>query len=136
MVARSTPPEVRVIKRWQLNPYLVLEASADAIELLTAPRDRSPDLDRRDGYREADAPDPYVYTDIMHQARAWKRGVHAPGQQYPPAERAAAYAALEDSRLWLPGDIPSWRVTAFLADYHSAGAPSMDVFVRAWGKAE
>lgn len=125
---------IRVVKRWHLNPYLVLEASADAIELLTAPRDRSPDLDRRDGYREADAPDPYDYTDAMIKARTWRQAVHGGGGlQYPPAERAAAFAALEDSKIWLPGDVPSWRVTAFLADYYSAGEPGMDVFVRAWG---
>jgi hypothetical protein len=124
-----TAPDVRVVKQWQLGPYLFLEASDSALELVVTTRDRGEQMQRPGA--KADAPDPVDYNDIMRLARAWKAAVHDhPYKEHQPSERAAAYAALESPGGY--GHISGRTLTAFLMDYHAGPACGMDVFVRTW----
>lgn len=135
---RTDPPVARVIRQWPLNPYLLLEAGPDAIELVVTTRDRSEQLQRRDGGHEADAPDSGAYTEALEQARIWWSAVHNDvTNEYQPAERAAAFAALEDRNPVFGSTISIRAVTLFLRDYHSGGiASGMDVFARTWRPSE
>lgn len=109
--------EAVIIHRWQLGPWLYLEAGPNAIELVVASRDRSPELDRPHGEHEADAPDISEYEHAMTAAREWRAAVYPVRDSgHSPALRAGAWSVIGD----LPRVIATPSLVTELLDYYAA----------------
>jgi len=121
-----------ITRRWMMNPFLFVEASDGAIELVVLQRDRKARTDRG---VVADAPDLQPYKAVLTEARAWRSAVFAPGKEFDPEERAAAWDALSDAK---PDLIPPWPsiITEFLRDFHALDdepdSPTIAAFAAIW----
>lgn len=126
--------EAAVVRQWQLNPFLLLEASESAVELVVKRRDRSARHNRADGSLEADAPTLELYAASLATARAWRDAVYPPTRSggYAVVMRARAFGDLE-----VTGLAPDARmVTEFLAAWHAqaddSGHQPMSEYAVTW----
>jgi hypothetical protein len=122
--------EARIVRQWQLNPYLLVEAAESAVELVISVKDKA----ERNRRHTADAPDLEVYAATLTAARAWRAAVFppdGPGRadlEFPAAMRARAYGDLEEAGL-----APDARViTEFLRGWHAQHDEPMGRYAATW----
>jgi hypothetical protein len=122
----------RIVRQWYLNPYLLLEAGENAIELVVSERDRSPAHQRGHRQHEADAPEPDSYETAMREARAWRAAVWPHNARgFPAHQRARAHLELGLAGMARP---TAGQVTEFLRDFSSQSDdnPDMGNFAGWW----
>lgn len=122
--------EANIVRQWQLNPFLLMEAGQGAVELVVTERDRKPRGDRR---HPADAPGLEEYAATLATARSWRAAVYPPVRsEFPAAARARAYGDLEEHGLAPDSRMVTEFLAAWTAQQDAPDSMPVDVYAAVW----